>query len=143
MLKITSSSADVFDLRRSYKSKRRSARILYDKRQHLDCIYLGGYAFEILLKVYITRKLGLSEMPNCFMTHHLESLVYVAGLQDAKSGDATLNANFTFVNSSWNERIRYEDPKKYGEATAKRFMDALLRGQKGLIPWLEAKEKKL
>jgi hypothetical protein len=64
-------------------------------------------------------------------------------LQDAKKGDPVFNANFSVVNTCWNEIIRYEDPRKHGKATAKRFLNALLGGRKGLIPWLKAEEKKL
>lgn len=136
-------SADVEDLRRSYNSKRSASKVLYNAERYLECMYLGGYAFEILLKVYITKKLGLRQMPDCFKIHHLESLLFVAGLQEAKNADPAVNANFVFVNTTWNEGIRYDDPKKYGKATAKRFMHALLDDHKGLIPWLKAHEKKL
>jgi HEPN domain-containing protein len=136
-------SADVDDLRRSYNSKRSASKVLYKAGRYVECIYLGGYALEILLKVYITKKLGLRQMPDCLKTHHLESLLFVAGLEDAKKGDPVLNANFTAVNTCWNENIRYEDPRKHVKATAKRFLNALLGGRKGLIPWLRAEEKKL
>ena len=136
-------SAPVEELRRSCNSKLSASKTLCKAGRYIECIYLGGYAFEILLKVYITKKLGLDEMPDCFKTHHLESLVFVAGLEGEVKKDPDLKAHFKDVNTCWNESIRYEDPRKHGKATARRFMNALLHRRKGLIPWLKDQEKKL
>jgi len=135
--------ADVTDLELSYKSKIEESKILLDHNRFLSSIYLGGYAVEIILKVIITKKLGLKQLPSCFKIHKLESLLFVSGLEDELQQDINRHRKFAAINSSWSETIRYENPVRYQEASAKEFYNHLTDPEEGLLPWLEAKLKSI
>ncbi|MDD5673285.1 MAG: hypothetical protein PHC61_03925 [Chitinivibrionales bacterium] len=136
--KISSSGACVSDLESGYKSRLEESKLLLGNGYYLSSIYLGGYAFELLLKIIICKKLGLTDLPSCFTIHDFESLLYSAGLSDERGKDPKVSANFTYVNSSWSEGKRYDNPSKYSVDSASKFYAALTDSKEGgLIPWLE------
>lgn len=133
--------AKLAEFKENYKSKIEEAKILLEKGFYLSSIYLGGYAIEILLKVIIMEKLGLSELPDCFKTHDLELLLFISGVKDKLDANKKQKENFSFVNAQvqWSEQIRYKDPKFYSQEKAELFLD-ILTGEDGLIAWLQAQK---
>lgn len=120
----------------------REARALLEAGCFAGAVYIGGYAVECYLKAAICRRLGWDQLLGVFRTHDLEGLLLYTGLNFELESQILVYANFRQIVGLWNDRsgeavVRYWDPARVDENTAKTFIDCLNGVPEGLIPWLQ------
>ena len=132
------------------ESRLTEARILNSNGQHDGAVYLAGYALEFALKARVCKILD-SDYPvefRCFLTHKIQELVKLAGLEKQLNQQRALDLDFgnnwsVVVGASasmpqgWSEKLRY---RKIGSATAADadlFLQALDDPAAGIFTWIK------
>ena len=104
--------------------------------------YLAGYAIECALKACIARLNNLHDFPDKDLvmrsyTHHIDTLVQVAGLKPVRDADANANAaldaNWLTV-KDWSEKSRYQ---QWSEPEARKLFAAVSDAANGVLPWIK------
>jgi len=104
--------------------------------------YLIGYAVECALKACVAKQVKRFDFPdkklaNEAFTHHLETLIRVAGLEPEFKRDCKANSeldlNWATV-KDWSEAVRYRTD--ITELEARDLYDACT-GRNGVLPWVK------
>ena len=120
----------------------KDAEALINAGQWSGAYYLTGYAVECALKACIAKLTNLHDFPDKELamrsfTHHIETLVEVAGLRSFRDADTGANksryANWLAV-KDWNERSRYQ---QWSEPEARRLFIAVSDPADGVLPWIK------
>ncbi len=120
----------------------RDAEALLNAGQWSGAYYLTGYAVECALKACIARLTNLHDFPDKELavrsfTHHIDTLVEVAGLRSFRDADMSTNkvrnANWLAV-KDWNERSRYQ---QWSESQARVLFAAVSDPADGVLPWIK------
>lgn len=132
---------DRADLQRLSRLRLQETRGLFRLKQYSGAYYLAGYAVECALKACIAKNTRRFDFPekdlvNRSYSHDLKKLLEAANLaealQKAMREDQKLEASWTVVNE-WSEQSRYEI---WSREDAEQLMDALIRTQGGVLPWI-------
>ena len=124
-----------------------AAQALLAARQWSSAYYLAGYAVEFGLKscvlVHLAKNIGIifddrRFSDKCF-SHGVEDLVKLAGLEDAKAADSTvdqkLKENWLIV-GAWSEKSRYQQKT---QAKAEELFTAIIDTTNGVMPWIRTR----
>lgn len=123
--------------------RRREAAALLKARQFPGAYYLLGYAVECALKACIAKQIRRHDFPdkgfvNKSYSHHLESLLGLAGLSQALEGDIrsskALELNWAIV-KDWSETSRYETD--ITESQARDLYSAATARSHGILNWIK------
>lgn len=123
----------------------KEVKALYDKGLYDGAKYLSGYVVETALKARICKILDsdypeTGEISKSYLTHKIDHLVKLGGLQ--KILDQALNSNLNFklnwsLVTGWSEALRY---KPIGSSTQTHVQDlitALEDKQDGVLTWIK------
>ena len=121
-----------------------AARTLLDAHNWASAYYLVGYAIECGLKSCILARVAVNPVlifldkrysEKCW-THDIEELVKLAGLEAARTTDATSNPELGknwATATSWNEKSRY---LMKTQADAQSLYDAITDAANGVMQWI-------
>lgn len=115
------------------------ARALRDQKCYGGAIYLAGYSVECWLKVAICSLLDTDELPETFLTHDLDLLLFHSGLNHKIRSEKAVHDSFREVFGIWQmdkrSAIRYKDPQSFSKADADQFLE-WVSGNQGVVTWV-------
>lgn len=134
--------ATIDDLK--YLSERRleAVEILSNNHIHDIAMQDSGYIVEFALKAAICKGNGYYQYPqdNKFFTHHFDSLVRLAGLDEElaekKATDRDFMKNWS-ITTKWSVHLRYKPIGKDDESISKSFINAVKSEKGGVLPWIK------
>ncbi len=133
------------ELQEISKTRLKDVKVLYRNRLYDGATYLAGYVVETALKARICRILGLDypdsgEIAKSFLTHKLDSLVKLGGLQSEFDGEAGSNINFKTnwsLVTNWTESFRYKPIGTSSQGDVQAIISALEDRNDGVLTWIK------
>ncbi|WP_312461173.1 HEPN domain-containing protein [Proteiniclasticum sp.] len=127
-----------------YLSERRlsAVQVLTDNSLHDIAYHDSGYIIEFGLKAIICKKSGSEEYPSSkeYYTHHFDSLVRLAGLEEElaikKATDREFMKNWS-VATKWSVQLRYRPIGHDDKSIVESFINAIRSDKGGVLPWLK------
>jgi len=103
----------------------------------------SGYIVEFGLKAVICKKLNKQQYPDqerIYRTHHFDSLVKLAGLEDElmfkKAKDRSFMKSWSKA-TKWSVELRYRPIGNDEEGTASAYINAIKSDEGGVLPWIQ------
>lgn len=136
------------DLKLLANSRLLEAKTLLKDDHYDGACYIAGYSIELALKARICKLLDINEYPEkgniakSFLTHSLDDLFILAGLQKKLQKQIQKNKNFksnwSIVEQfKWSEQNRYKPIGTYKKTGAEGFIKALDERNNGIFKWLK------
>ncbi len=128
------------DLEIAWFDRLTDADALMTSGRHASAIVMGLFSLEILLKVFICRKLAIKHLPRAFEIHDLDGLLLLSGLSSRinEKTEFPVRANWSFLVRS-SERLnemRYSANSGWSQNDAVEFFDQLRGEPNGVLTWL-------
>jgi hypothetical protein len=133
------------ELQEISKTRMKEVKVLYRNRLYDGATYLAGYVVETALKARICRILCLDypdsgEIAKSFLTHKLDNLIKLGGLQTEFDHEASSNINFKAnwsLVTSWTESFRYKPIGTSSQADVQAIINALEDKNDGVLTWIK------
>ena len=128
------------------KTRLKEVKVLYRNHLYDGAKYLSGYVVETALKARICKILNADypesgDMSKSFLTHKLDQLVKLGGLQKALDIELSANVNFktnwSLVTSGWSEALRYRAIGTSLQTDIEDILDALDDRNDGVLTWIK------
>jgi len=126
------------------KTRLKEVKVLYRNHLYDGAKYLSGYVVETALKARICKILDSDypesgEISKSFLTHKLDQLVKLAGLQKAfDSADINFKTNWSIV-TNWSETNRYKPIGTSSKRDVEDIINALEDRNDGVLTWIKRK----
>lgn len=133
------------ELKAISKTRLKEVKVLYHNQLYDGAKYLSGYAIETALKARICRILDSDypesgEIAKSFLTHKLDILVKLGGLQNLLDNELNTNINFKTnwsLATSWNEAFRYKTIGTSTQSEVQDIINALEDANDGILTWIK------
>ena len=130
------------ELQKISKTRLKEVKVLYRNQLYDGAKYLSGYVVETALKARICKILDADypesgDVSRSFMTHKLDQLVKLAGLQKALDrADINFKTNWSIV-TSWSEVNRYKAIGTSSREDVEDILNALEDRNDGVLTWIK------
>lgn len=135
------------ELKKISLTRLKEVKILYNANYFDGARYLSGYVIETALKARICRILNdnypdSGEISRSFLTHKLENLIKLGGLQKAFDEECLTNIDFKTnwsVATTWSESFRYHSIGTNSQAQVQDIIEAIEHQTNGVLTWIKRK----
>ena len=133
------------ELKKLSKTRLKEVKVLFRNGLYDGAAYLAGYAIETALKARICKILNSDypesgDISRSFLTHKLDNLVKLGGLEKALNIELANNIQFKVnwsLATAWSETLRYKPIGSNSKDNLNNLITALEDGNNGVLTWIK------